>query len=134
MFRKSIELRLPIPINKFMKSMKITKDVFDKFWNNENFNLYKKEKIINKGEMVDNESIVVDACLGDALNVCYIDDKIYLCGSYTDNSSALENYFVLVGIEVVKKKLKIICKSNNPTLSSAILFLIVLILKKHTKK
>ncbi|SBT50280.1 hypothetical protein, conserved [Plasmodium ovale wallikeri] len=134
MFRKNIELRLPIPINKFMKSIKISKDVFDKFWNNENFNLYKKEKIITKDHTMDNDSIIADACLGEALSVCYVDDKIYLCGCYADNSNSLENYFVLVGIEVMKKKVKIICKSNNPTLSSAILFLIILILKKHPSR
>ncbi|SBS88935.1 hypothetical protein, conserved [Plasmodium ovale curtisi] len=134
MYRKNIELRLPIPINKFMKSIKISKDVFDKFWNNENFNLYKKEKIISKDHTMDNDSIITDACLGEALSVCYVDEKIYLCGCYADNSNSLENYFVLVGIEVMKKKIKIICKSNNPTLSSAILFLIILILKKHPSR
>ncbi|KJP87622.1 hypothetical protein AK88_02790 [Plasmodium fragile] len=131
MFRKSIELRLPIPINKFMKNIKITKDVFVKFWNNENFNIYKKEKVIYKVDSVDTEQIVAMSCLGNALSVCYIEDTIYLSGCYADNASALDNYFVLVGIEVLKNKLKIICKSTNPTLSSAILFLIILILKKH---
>ncbi|GAW83826.1 hypothetical protein, conserved [Plasmodium gonderi] len=133
MFRKSIELRLPIPINKFMKNIKITKDVFVKFWNNENFNIYKKEKIINKIDTLDKEKILLFSSLGNALSVCYIEDMIYLTGCYADNSNALENYFVLVGIEIIKNKLKIICKSNNPTLSSAILFLIVLILKKHKR-
>ncbi|ANQ10997.1 Uncharacterized protein PCOAH_00052090 [Plasmodium coatneyi] len=131
MFRKSIELRLPIPINKFMKNIKITKDVFVKFWNNENFNIYKKEKVIHKANSVDTEEIVSMSCLGNALSVCYIEDAIYLSGCYADNASALDNYFVLVGIEVLKNKLKITCKSNNPTLSSAILFLIILVLKKH---
>ncbi|VUZ99158.1 clathrin adaptor domain-containing protein, putative [Plasmodium vivax] len=133
MFRKSIELRLPIPINKFMKNIKITKDVFVKFWNNENFNIYKKEKVIHKADSVDTEQIVAISCLGNALSVCYIEDAIYLSGCYADNASALDNYFVLVGIEVLRNKLKIICKSNNPTLSSAILFLIILILKKHDR-
>ncbi|CAA9991257.1 conserved Plasmodium protein, unknown function [Plasmodium knowlesi strain H] len=133
MFRKSIELRLPIPINKFMKNVKITKEVFVKFWNNENFNIYKKEKMIHKADSVDTEDIVSISCLGNALSVCYIEDAIYLSGCYADNASALDNYFVLVGIEVLKNKLKIICKSNNPTLSSAILFLIILILKKHNQ-
>ncbi|GAB69280.1 hypothetical protein PCYB_147080 [Plasmodium cynomolgi strain B] len=133
MFRKSIELRLPIPINKFMKNIKITKDVFVKFWNNENFNIYKKEKVIHKADSVDTDNIVAISCLGNALSVCYIEDAIYLSGCYADSSSALDNYFVLVGIEVLNNKLKIICKSNNPTLSSAILFLIILILKKHDR-
>ncbi|EUD64876.1 hypothetical protein C922_04720 [Plasmodium inui San Antonio 1] len=133
MFRKSIELRLPIPINKFMKNIKITKDVFVKFWNNENFNIYKKDKVIHKADSVDTEKIVSLSCLGNALSVCYIEDAIYLSGCYADNASALDNYFVLVGIEDLENKLKIICKSNNPTLSSAILFLIILILKEHDR-
>ncbi|VWU53378.1 hypothetical protein HEP_00533600, partial [Hepatocystis sp. ex Piliocolobus tephrosceles] len=69
-----------------------------------------------------------------ALCLCYVEDKFYLCGRYIDNSNPLETYFVFVGIEIIKKKLKIICKSNNHTLSSAILFLIILILKKNENK
>ncbi|SPJ11649.1 conserved Plasmodium protein, unknown function [Plasmodium sp. DRC-Itaito] len=131
MFKKTIELRLPIPITKYMKKMEISKDVFNKFWSNNNFNEYKKEKIINKSDIVDNELIVMDSCLGGALGLCYVENMIYLCGCYTNSSAGHENYFVLVGIEMIKKKLRIVCKSNNPTLSSAILFLIVLMHKKH---
>ncbi|EWC75105.1 hypothetical protein C923_04210 [Plasmodium falciparum UGT5.1] len=68
---------------------------------------------------------------GGALGLCYVENMIYLCGCYTNSSAGHENYFVLVGIEMIKKKLRIVCKSNNPTLSSAILFLIVLMHKKH---
>ncbi|SOV23997.1 conserved Plasmodium protein, unknown function [Plasmodium sp. DRC-Itaito] len=131
MFKKTIELRLPIPITKYMKKMEISKDVFNKFWSNNNFNEYKKEKIINKSDIVDNELIVMDSCLGGALGLCYVENMIYLCGCYSNSSADHENYFVLVGIEMIKKKLRIVCKSNNPTLSSAILFLIVLMHKKH---
>ncbi|SCM26924.1 conserved Plasmodium protein, unknown function [Plasmodium chabaudi chabaudi] len=131
MLRKNIEIRLPIAINKFMKKAKITREIFDKFWNNENFNANKEEKIITKDDNMNNDTLIERACLGEALNLCYIEDKICLCGCYSDNSSAMENYFVLVGIEVMKKKIKVICKSNNSTLSSAILFLIILMLKNH---
>ncbi|SCO63054.1 conserved Plasmodium protein, unknown function [Plasmodium berghei] len=131
MLRKNIEIRLPIAINKFMKKTKITREIFDKFWNNENFNTNKEEKIITKDDNINNNTLIERACLGEALNLCYIEDKICLCGCYSDNSSAMENYFVLVGVEVMKRKIKIICKSNNSTLSSAILFLIILMLKNH---
>ncbi|KEG03835.1 conserved Plasmodium protein, unknown function [Plasmodium vinckei vinckei] len=131
MLRKNIEIRLPIAINKFMKKTKIPRDVFDKFWNNENFNANKEEKTITNDDNMNNDALIEKACLGEALNVCYIEDKICLCGCYSDNSSAMENYFVLVGIEVTKKKIKVICKSNNSTLSSAILFLIILMLKNN---
>ncbi|CRG97089.1 conserved Plasmodium protein, unknown function [Plasmodium gallinaceum] len=135
MFKKSIDLRFPISINKFMKKMKITKDVFNKFWDNEKFNLYKKEKIIFKKDIIDKEFIVKNFCLNDALGVCYIEDKIYFCGCYSQNSDIMENYFVLVAVEELKKKkLKITCKSNNPTLSSAILFLMILLYRNHEKK
>ncbi|CRH02879.1 conserved Plasmodium protein, unknown function [Plasmodium relictum] len=134
MFKKSIDLRLPISINKFMKKMKITKEVFNKFWNNEKFNLYKKEKIIFKRDIVDKEFIFKNSCLGDALSVCYSEDRIYFFGCYSENSDIMENYFVLVAVEIKKKKLKITCKSNNPTLSSAILFLMILLYKNHEKK
>ncbi|CAD2114407.1 hypothetical protein YYG_00624 [Plasmodium vinckei petteri] len=131
MLRKNIEIRLPIAINKFMKKTKITREVFDKFWNNENFNANKEEKTITNDDNMNNDTLIEKACLGEALNVCYIEDKICLCGCYSDNSSAMENYFVLVGIEATKKKIKVTCKSNNSTLSSAILFLIILMLKNH---
>ncbi|WBY61263.1 clathrin adaptor domain-containing protein [Plasmodium yoelii yoelii] len=131
MLRKNIEIRLPIAINKFMKKTKITREIFDKFWNNENFNTNKEEKIITKDDNMNNDMLIERACLGEALSICYIEDKICLCGCYSDNSSAMENYFVLVGIEVMKKKIKITCKSNNSTLSSAILFLIILMFKNH---
>ncbi|EAA21678.1 hypothetical protein [Plasmodium yoelii yoelii] len=63
MLRKNIEIRLPIAINKFMKKTKITREIFDKFWNNENFNTNKEEKIITKDDNMNNDMLIERACL-----------------------------------------------------------------------
>ncbi|ETW29790.1 hypothetical protein PFFCH_02757 [Plasmodium falciparum FCH/4] len=89
----------------------------------------------NKLDKIEANTVLVtelkESVMGGALGLCYVENMIYLCGCYTNSSAGHENYFVLVGIEMIKKKLRIVCKSNNPTLSSAILFLIVLMHKKH---
>lgn len=132
MLKRSIDLRLPIGINKFMKKMKIPEKIFQKFWNNTKFERYSREKIILKNPNLSHDSIIKNSCLGRALDVCFNkDNKIYICGCYTGNDSE-ENDVILVCVEEIKnKKLKIVCKSNNPTLPSSILFLLLLLLKHH---